>query len=466
MAKTLVKNPKYEPEKPEGRKNSKMIAVEIDNDKDIDKAIGDGRYTVTQVRGLYLDVRKKRAREKTPKRVWTLRIMHGYKDKEKQKPNIVERTIGFTVDKNRRELGGVSLTDARTTALLWAREIRGGGEVGKRARPRTSTSAVVTFRDAAEAVMKRDSSSWKSDVHRKQWRQTLESYAYPFIGNNPVADVSQDDIVGILEPIWTTKHATAKKLLSRIGIVIGWAVTKKLRADNPARDKDFAKNLLGKVDKSKKPHAAMPYAEAPAFMVELRRLDSVSALALEFTILTGVRTSETIEAKWYEVKGDVWTIPAARTKTGKKSGNAHVVPLSPAALAVLEKVKALSHGDYIFPSRFSHLSNMAMLECLRGLRTGMTVHGFRATFRTWASEQTDYPHEVCEAALDHAVSSSVVKAYRRTSFFDKRRDLLNDWADYCDGKEPAVAVDEVADLKAQLAKQAAQIDVLLQALAK
>lgn len=416
-----------------------MGKIKIDKALHIEQAKEAGRYTVTQVRGLYLDVRRMREGEIKPMRVWTLRIMHGYK-KSKQghtRPNIVERTIGYHPE--------VTLSDAREKAILWAREIRAGGEVGKQAKTHKAAPDVVTFKLAAEQVMTLRDGKWKSDVHRRQWRQTLEDYAYPLIGNKPVGEVTQDDIVAILSPLWASKHATASKLRSRLGMVLGWAKAAKLRSDNPARENDTLGNLLPTIAKSTKHHAAMPYQQAPAFMLDLRRLDSVSALALEFTILTGCRTSEVIEANWSEIDGQVWVIPAARMK----GGGEHRVPLSPAALAVLERVRALGASEWIFPSRFSHLSNMAMLQCLRGLRPGLTVHGFRSTFRDWAADQTDYPHEVVEAALAHVVTDAVVRAYRRTSFFDKRRDLMNDWAAYLAGEQPA-ARDEAADLIAKL----------------
>lgn len=450
-----------------------MGKIKIEKALHIEQAKEAGRYSVTQVRGLYLDVRRMREGEIKPMRVWTLRIMHGYK-KSKQghtRPNIVERTIGYHPE--------VTLSEAREKAILWAREIRAGGEVGKQAKTHKAAPDVVTFKLAAEQVMTLRDGKWKSDVHRRQWRQTLEDYAYPLIGNKPVGEVTQDDIVAILSPLWASKHATASKLRSRLGMILGWAKAAKLRTDNPARENDTLGNLLPTIAKSTKHHAAMPYQQAPAFMLDLRRLDSVSALALEFTILTGCRTSEVLEAKWSEIDGQVWVIPAARMK----GGGEHRVPLSPTALAVLERVRALgllsatqlaalesvserddlpsdargwakqTHAkgstDWIFPSRFSHLSNMAMLQCLRGLRPGLTVHGFRSTFRDWAADQTDYPHEVVEAALAHVVTDAVVRAYRRTSFFDKRRDLMNDWAAYLAGEQPA-AKDEAAELIAKL----------------
>lgn len=431
-----------------------MGKIKIDKALHIEQAKEAGRYTVTQVRGLYLDVRRMREGEIKPMRVWTLRIMHGYK-KSKQghtRPNIVERTIGYHPE--------VTLSDAREKAILWAREIRAGGEVGKQAKTHKAAPDVVTFKLAAEQVMTLRDGKWKSSIHKRQWKQTLEDYAYPLIGNKPVGEVTQDDIVTILAPLWASKHATASKLRSRLGMILGWAKAAKLRTDNPARENDTLGNLLPTIAKSTKHHAAMPYQQAPAFMLDLRRLDSVSALALEFTILTGCRTSEVLEAKWSEIDGQVWVIPAARMK----GGGEHRVPLSPAALAVLERVRTFGASEWIFPSRFSHLGNMAMLMCLRGLRHGLTVHGFRSTFRDWAADLTDYPHEVVEAALAHVVTDAVVRAYRRTSFFDKRRDLMNDWAAYLAGEQPA-AKDEAAELIARLKASGLTKEDILAALA-
>lgn len=360
--------------------------------------------------GLYLDVKASGAR------AWVMRISAQGK--------IVERGLG--------PYPQVGLSDARSKIRDWSNELRRGNAVGVRAKKPiqlADTSDQMTFKQAAEAVMALHDASWKSDVHRHQWKQTLKTYAYPVIGDKPVCGVSLDDIEAILLPIWQSKHATATKLLSRIGMTLDWAIAKKLRVDNPAKANGPLQHLLPKVAKSIKHHAALQHAEAAIFMGELRKLTSLSALALEFTVLTAARTSEVIEAKWAEIDLDnaLWVIPAKRMKANQE----HRVPLSTAAVAILERVNPMAGVQgWVFPGLGSHLSNMAMLQCLRGLRPGLTVHGFRSTFRDWAADQTDYPHEVVEAALAHTVADAVVAAYRRTTFFDKRRSLMADWAAY------------------------------------
>lgn len=348
--------------------------------------------------GLYLHTKESGAQS------WILRFW--------LKGKIIERGLGSCPE--------VSLSEARDKAREWRRAIKAGDDPRPVAK---QEEAAVTFRAAADAVRALRASSWKSDVHAAQWDQSLADYAFPSIEHKAVGDVSLADVEAIMLPMWETKHATARKLLSRIGMILDWSIAKGLRTDNPAKANGPLRFLLPTVKKATRHHAALPYTELPAFMAELRKLDSVSARALEFTILTGCRTAEVIEAKRDEIDGAVLVIPAARMKGGKE----HRVPLCERAQAILD---ALPHspGGWVFPSRGSHLSNMAMLQCLRGLRPGLTVHGFRSTFRDWAADQTDYPHEVVEAALAHTVSDAVVAAYRRTTFFDRRVALLNDWA--------------------------------------
>ena len=334
---------------------------------------------------------------------------------------IVERGLGA--------YSQVGLKEAREKAKEWAIELRRGHAVGIRANkpPATSTGAVVTFMQAATQVMALRDASWKSDVHRNQWRASLENYAYPLIGNKPVGEVTLDDVEAVLLPIWQTKHATATKVLSRMGMVLDWAIAKKLRTDNPAKANGPLKHLLPVVKRSTRHHAALPYKDAAPFMVQLRALESMSSLALQFTILTACRTSEVIEAKWSEIDFDtaLWVVPAHRMKNGKE----HRVPLSPAAIAVLETAaKFRGVENWVFQGRSSHLSNMAMAECLKGLRTGLTVHGFRSTFRDWAGEIAQAQWHAAEAALAHTTRGQTEGAYHKADYLDARVPLMNDWA--------------------------------------
>ena len=262
---------------------------------------------------------------------------------------------------------------------------------------------------------------------------TLETYAYPVIGELAVAAIDTALVLKSLEPIWESKPETAKRLRGRIENILAWAAVRGFRqADNPARWKGHLDKLLpapGKV-RAVKHHPAMHYAELPQFMGELRARDDVAARALELTILTVLRTSEVIGAAPCEIDlaTKVWAVPAARMKQRRE----HRVPLSKQALEIFGALPR--EGELVFPGRRKGqpLSNMAMLKLLE--RTGhddVTVHGFRSTFRDWAAERTNYPNHVVEMALAHAVGDKVEAAYRRGDLFEKRRRLMDEWARYC-----------------------------------
>jgi integrase len=239
----------------------------------------------------------------------------------------------------------------------------------------------------------------------------------------------------VLEPIWTTKTETASRVRGRIESVLDWAAVRHYRAgENPARWKGHLDHLLPAKAKIQKAghHAALPYDQIGEFMVALRRHGGTGARALEFAILTAARTGEVIGATWDEIDLDkrLWTIPAERMKAGKE----HRVPLSEPALAILRDMEKLRDGDFVFPGGKAQrpLSNMALLTTLRRMkRTDVTAHGFRSTFRDWVAEQTNFPHEVAEMALAHAVGDKVEAAYRRGDLFEKRRELMAQWANLC-----------------------------------
>jgi integrase len=291
----------------------------------------------------------------------------------------------------------------------------------------------MTFKQCAEACMKSHADGWKNAKHAAQWRSTLETYAYPVLGDLAVDDIATAHVVRVLQPIWKEKPETASRVRGRIEKVLGWATVRGFRSgDNPARWRGHLQELFAAKAKVRpvNHHAALPYTDAPAFMADLRSRNSLSARALEFTILTGVRTGETIGATWDEIDfaAKTWTIPASRMKAGK----AHKVPLSDRAAEILASLPR--EGEHIFP-----LSNMAMLELLRGMRPGTTVHGFRSTFRDWAAERTSYPNHVAEAALAHTIGDKVEKAYRRGDLFEKRRRLMADWSTWCSRPGPTSA---------------------------
>lgn len=291
----------------------------------------------------------------------------------------------------------------------------------------------ITFSDAAEAYIRAHSAGWRNVKHADQWRNTLKAYAAPTIGRLSVADVDTSHMVSILEPIWTAKTETASRVRGRIEKVLDWATARKYRAgDNPARWRGHLDNLLARPAKvaSVRHHPALPYAALPSLLVRLRDLDGVSPRALEFTILTAARTGETIGARWHEIDlaAKVWTVPGERMKSGRE----HRVPLSDTAIELLTSLP--TEAEFVFPGARSKrpLSNMAMLETLRGLNIGdVTVHGFRSTFRDWAGEQTNFPREIAETALAHVVVDKTEAAYRRGDALEKRRRLMDAWAKFC-----------------------------------
>jgi integrase len=239
-----------------------------------------------------------------------------------------------------------------------------------------------------------------------------------------------------LEPIWFKKPETAGRVRGRIESILDWATARGYRKrENPARWRGHLENLLPRRSKVRRVehHAALPYGEIGTFIAELRQQNGISARALEFTILTAARTGEVIGARWDElnIAERLWTIPAARMKAGRE----HRVPLSEAAIAILEELQALRSGDFVFSGNRSGglpISDMAMAMTLRRMGRGsLTVHGFRSSFRDWAAERTNFPREVAEMALAHTVSDRVEAAYRRGDLFEKRRQLLAAWARYC-----------------------------------
>jgi integrase len=336
-------------------------------------------------------------------------------------------------------LNKVSLADARKKASD-ARLLLSGGrnplihKHEKETERAAEKARSMTFDQCAEVYISAHEVAWKNEKHRQQWRNTLATYVSPVFGLIPVQEVDTDHILRAIEPIWTKKTETARRLRGRIEVILDWAKVRGYRTgENPARWRGHLSHLLPARTKVRlvKHHAALRYAEIPTFMKELRETEGKSAAALEFLILTAARTSEAIYAHWREIdmKHETWTVPAERMKARRE----HRVPLSPPAIAVLKGAKELK-GDYVFPGRTPArpLSNMALLMTLGRMNRGeITAHGFRSTFRDWAAERTNFPNEVVEAALAHAIESKTEAAYRRTDFFERRRQLMDDWAEYC-----------------------------------
>jgi integrase len=332
-------------------------------------------------------------------------------------------------------IADVSLAEAREKAA-GARKLRleGVDPIEARKAQRTATrleaAKAMTFGQCVEAYLQTHEIGWKNEKHRQQWKMTLTEYC-KIISDLPVQNIDTDLVLRVLTPLWKTRTETAKRLRGRIERVLSWAKGRGLRdGENPARWNGHLSEMLASPSKiaAVRHHPALPHAEIPAFMAELRERDSLSALALEFTILTAARTSEVIGATWDEIDLDakVWTIPAGRMKAGAQ----HKIPLCERALLILREVPR-GAGARIFP-----LSNMAMLELVRGIRPGLTVHGFRSTFMDWCHVTTNHPKTVIDLALAHKVGDKVEAAYRRGDLFTKRVKLMVSWAQYC-GKTPA-----------------------------
>jgi integrase len=282
----------------------------------------------------------------------------------------------------------------------------------------------VTFAQCVEQYLATHEIAWRNEKHAAQWKMTLTRYCEP-LADLSIKDIDTDAVLRTLTPLWNKRTETAKRLRGRIERVLSWAKGRGLRTgENPARWAGHLDEMLASPAKIAKAqhHPALPYTEAGAFMAELRQRDSLSARALEFLILTAARTGEVIGATWAEIDFEekTWTIPASRMKGGKE----HRVPLCDRAIEILKGLP--QSGSRVFP-----LSNMAMLELIRGMRPGYVPHGFRSTFRDWAAERTNVANHVVEQALAHVIGNKVEAAYRRGDLFEKRRRLMNDWGKYC-----------------------------------
>jgi integrase len=315
----------------------------------------------------------------------------------------------------------------------------------RRAAERVERAKVMTFRKCAEAYVAAHEAGWRNRKHAAQWPSTLSAYVYPHFGALPVNTVDTALVMKAVEPIWREKPETAARVRGRIEAVLDWATASGYRAgENPARWRGHLENLLPGKSKVRQVehHAALPYAELGAFMTELRQEPGVGAAALEFAILTAARTGEVIGARWEEVNEAelLWTVPAGRMKAGRE----HRIPLSDPAMRLLERMRQVARGHYIFSGIRDGrpISNMAMTMTLRRMGRGdLTTHGFRSTFRDWAAERTNFSREVAEMALAHTVSDKVEAAYRRGDLFEKRRQLMDAWARYA--ASPANSVEIV-----------------------
>lgn len=329
-------------------------------------------------------------------------------------------------------LGGgrdMSLAAARTEAAALRAILAAGGDPKAE---RDKLKGVPSFGDFADAYVEAMTPSWRNPKHAAQWKMTLTKYAAP-LRHRPIDEIGTDEILGVLEPLWKRTPETAERLRGRIENVLSAAKAKGYRSgENPALWRGHLDQLLPKRQRlSRGHHAALPYAAAPAFMEDLRVRSAMAARALEFTILTAARSGEVLGARWNEIdlQNKLWTVPAVRMKAGRE----HRVPLSPRAIDIVEAMAELGTDGFVFsgPKPGTPLSSMAMAMLLRRMKVDVTVHGFRSTFRDWASEVTSFPHEVCEIALAHAIANKAEAAYRRGDLFEKRRKLMDAWSSYC-----------------------------------
>jgi len=343
----------------------------------------------------------------------------------------------------------VSLADARQKALAARKLLLDGvNPLAAKKEDQLATALanarMMTFDQCAEAYISSHKAGWKNEKHADQWTNTLNTYASPVFGKLPVAEVDTALVVKCLKPIWEAKTETASRLRGRIESILGWATTSGYRTgENPARWKGHLDNLLATISKASrtKHHPSLPWQRMNEFLSAIRARDGLSARAVELAILTACRSGEVRGAKWdeFDLAKKVWTIPAERMKARRE----HEVPLSAAALSLL---KALPQaGELVFAgNKGQALSDMSLTAVIRRMNVGdhpnwidangdgITVHGFRSTFRMWAAETTNYPREVAEHALAHQLPDAVERAYQRGSQFAKRAALMAEWAAYCD----------------------------------
>jgi integrase len=387
--------------------------------KKIAKLTTPGRYR--DERGLYLQVIS------PTNRCWLLRFERAGR----------ERWMGLG------PVHALGLDEARESARA-ARKLLASGvdpldqrnrERSERAANETLAAArTITFEEVTQQYFKFHSRKWKNAKHTAQFLSTMRQYAFPNMGKVPVVDVDMAMILKAIEPIWYGIPETAHRVRGRIEAVLNFAKVRGYRTgENPARwhgHLDQALPARSQVRKVKH-HAALPYREVPAFMTRLKGREGTAARALEFGILTASRTGEVLGARWDEIdlQEGVWTVPAERMKAGRE----HRIPLSEAALALLNALPREKGNDFVFVGpRKDGLSNMAMDAVLRRMdfKGRATVHGFRSSFKDWASEMTSFPTELSEAALAHVTGDKVERAYRRGDALEKRRKLMEAWARY------------------------------------
>jgi integrase len=400
-----------------------------------------GMHAVGGVAGLLLQVRMRDGSDVPSARSWILRTRLGAER--------IHMGLG--------PYPTVGLSEAREAARARLLECRQGiNPIQKRKADRSALLATQakakTFKEVADAYIKAHTKAFSNEKHRQQWQTTLEAYAYPLIGNRLVSSITMADIVTVLEQpteknprsdkpagkFWEVKTETASRVQGRIKSILDYAIVKEYRTgSNPALWDGVLSTQLPSPKKiaKVKHHPALPYSQAPKFMKKLRENQSTSAAALQFLILTAVRSGSVRLAKWEEIdlQKKIWTIPPENTKTKEE----HRVPLSPEAIKLLNKQPKFTNSALIFPGKGGRpLSDMALSELMKGMfergemNQHAVPHGWRSTFRDWAADKTNYPDEIRKLASGHAVNDAVKVAYQRTDLLDRRRQLMGDWSKF------------------------------------
>jgi integrase len=353
-----------------------------------------------------------------------------------------ERTMGLGPYPDVSLAGARKLRDKGKALVL-----NGVDPIDAREQQKSAASAdKPSFDDCAQRYIQAHEAGWRNAKHRQQWANTLRDYASPVFGSMPVEAISTECVLEALRPLWLKKPETASRVRQRTERVLAWAAVHGYRhGDNPARWRDHLDHLLPPPAKVRRVahHAALAYADVPAFMARLGERTDIASKALAFTVLTACRTNEVLGAIWDEIDWEarIWTIPAARMKAGR----GHRVPLSDSAMALLRHMASIRANEFVFPSLDKRsrgpLSNMAMTMVLRRMGLGaFTVHGFRSAFRDWCGEETGFPREICEAALAHALRDKTEAAYRRGDALERRRKLMEAWTSYCGQGAKVVAL--------------------------
>jgi integrase len=372
-----------------------------------------GRHTDDQTKGLHLWIKANQ------RKYWIFR---------------------FTVERKRHNisLGGypeIGLKQARERAIE-ARSLLNKGacpiKEKNASKALNSNAKSPNFREFALNYIETMRPNWRNPKHAEQWVSTVERFAVPYIGQMRLDEIQTEHVLSLLKPIWLSKTVTASRLRGRLESILSASITLGHRTEmNPARWRDHLENILPTPKGSDKHHSALPYSELPNFIAKLKEMDCVSALALEFVILNASRTGEVIGAKRNELVNDLWSVPASRMKGGRS----HQVPLGKRSLELLKISSSLDpQSEYFFSKNGKPLSNMAMLMMVRRLSLGITVHGFRSTFRDWVSEETEYSPELAEMALAHTIGNKVEAAYRRGNLLERRRNMMKHWESFGQGE--------------------------------